>query len=242
MAVLQDIISCVRPVLYDTGLEDFQYATHGGTLFLVVYEGRVCALTCAHVYGDFDPEKILVPGDQIPEEGASAVTPQGRYVSVNPQGAVEGSDIMDISVLDFPEQATPTFFKNTPFPISEGSAGRSDAGHNLAVFGVLKEKTHIDPPDVVIGYTLLEFVDRGPMNADNCLRVAEGDFDNPAITDITGISGSPVFDQNTGKLCGMVARGKVQDQKSIIYFIDILDILAFLKSSVGGAGGVTYQK
>jgi hypothetical protein len=240
MAVLQDIISCVRPVLYDTGITDFQYATHGGTLFLVVYESRVCALTCAHVFGDFDSETLLVPADQIPEEGAPAVTPQGRYVSVNLQGAAEGSDIQDISVLDFPGQATIEFFKNNPFAISEESAGRSDDGHNLVIFGVLKEKTHIDPPDVVIGYTLLEFVDRGPMNADNVLRIAEGAFDNPEITDITGISGSPVFDRDTGKLCGMVARGKVQDQKAIIYFIDILHILAFLKSSVGGAAGIAY--
>ena len=124
--------------------------------------------------------------------------------------------------------------------MNDENVARTHEGHNLQIFGVLKEKTHIDPPDVVIGYTLLEFVDRGPMNADTVLRVAEGHFENAEITDITGISGSPVFDRTTGKLCGMVARGKVQDQKAIIYYLDIVHILAFLESSIGGAGGIAY--
>jgi hypothetical protein len=42
----RDFAASVRPVLFYTDIEEFQYATHGGTAFVVSYKGRPYALTC----------------------------------------------------------------------------------------------------------------------------------------------------------------------------------------------------
>jgi hypothetical protein len=40
------ISEAIRPVFFQTDLDDFLYATHGGTLFLISFQGRSYALTC----------------------------------------------------------------------------------------------------------------------------------------------------------------------------------------------------
>jgi hypothetical protein len=54
------IIRQDRPVFFRTALEDFQYATHGGTLFLVSVRGRAHGLTCQHVFQDFAIEQLFI--------------------------------------------------------------------------------------------------------------------------------------------------------------------------------------
>src|ERR1019366_1780180 len=44
------ISEAIRPVFFQTDLDDFLYATHGGTLFLISFQGRSYALTCRHVF------------------------------------------------------------------------------------------------------------------------------------------------------------------------------------------------
>lgn len=50
----QNFKDSVRFALFQTGVDGWPYASHSGTVFLVSYRGRVLALTCAHVIGDFD--------------------------------------------------------------------------------------------------------------------------------------------------------------------------------------------
>ncbi|MGA7452190.1 MAG: hypothetical protein WBW73_13195, partial [Rhodoplanes sp.] len=59
LMIRQDFAEAVRPVFFQTESEEFLYATHGGTLFLVVFRGRVYGVTCAHVFGDFPHGRLF---------------------------------------------------------------------------------------------------------------------------------------------------------------------------------------
>lgn len=241
MATEQPFEPSVRPVFFETGLDEFFYATHGGTLFLIEFLGRPYAITCAHVFKDFDPSALVVGQDQVPK-GCKAAGIKGRYKPSNPTGAAVDSDVLDIAILDFHEAITPEFFRGSAFVITDETAGSSDKGHFLQVFGALKNQTKIEPPDITWSFAHMDFYDRGEANADAVLRVAEGKWIESSIDNITGISGAPVMDRTTGKLCGMVARGTVEKGSAIIYFIDVFDILHFLTSSVVGGGHANYVK
>jgi hypothetical protein len=241
MTTEQSFEQSVRPVFFETGLEEFFYATHGGTLFLIEYLGRPYAVTCAHVFKDFEPGTLVVGQDQVPK-GCKAASIKGRYKPSNPTGAAVDSDVLDIAILDFHDAITPDFFRGSAFIVSDETAGSSEKGHFLQVFGVLKNQTKIEPPDITWAFGHMDFYDRGEANADAVLRVAEGKWIESTIDNITGISGAPVMDRITGKLCGMVARGTVKDGNAIIYFIDVFDILHFLKSSVVEGGHANYVR
>src|SRR6266852_9221072 len=54
IALQQDFRDSVRFVMFETGLEGWEYATHGGTAFVVNFHGKLFGLTCRHCFGDFD--------------------------------------------------------------------------------------------------------------------------------------------------------------------------------------------
>jgi hypothetical protein len=52
--IRQDFRTAARFAFFDTGDERWQYATHGGTMFVMLYKGEPYGLTCRHVLKDFD--------------------------------------------------------------------------------------------------------------------------------------------------------------------------------------------
>ena len=106
-------------------MDDFFYATHGGTLFLVEYLGRPYAITCAHVFQDFEVGALVIGQDQVPK-GCKAANVKGRYKPANPTGAAVDSDVLDIAILDFFEGITPDFFRGSAFIINDDRAGSSE--------------------------------------------------------------------------------------------------------------------
>ena len=56
------ITQAVRPVLFYTGIDEFRYATHGGTAFVVSYKDRPYAVTCRHAFKDFDEGQLTLFG------------------------------------------------------------------------------------------------------------------------------------------------------------------------------------
>jgi hypothetical protein len=241
MASTQSFEPSVRPVFFETGIEEFFYATHGGTLFLVEYLGKPYAITCDHVFKDFEPGRLVVGQDQVPK-GCKAANVKGRYRPADPTGAAVDSDVLDIAILDFFDGITPEFFRGSAFVLNDETAGSSEKGHFLQVYGTLKSQTKIEPPDIAWSFGHMDFHDRGESNADAVLRVGECRWVESTIDNITGISGAPVMDRTTGKLCGMVARGTVENGTAIIHFIDIFDILQFLRSSIVGGGHAHYTR
>ena len=75
LIIRQDFTEAVRPVFFQTEYEEFLYATHGGTLFLVVFRGRVYGVTCAHVFGDFPHGRLFVAQVKRAQKGSSDMSP-----------------------------------------------------------------------------------------------------------------------------------------------------------------------
>ncbi len=238
----QNIAEAIRPIFFTTDYEEYAYATHGGTLFLVEYEGRLYGLTCQHVFGDFARDRLFVVQDKLGKKG----TPPAKIASFyNPsapeRGAIE-TDIVDLCVIEFAEEVTPAFFGSAAYVIRDETVATAVNGHSLLVAGVLKDKTTILNPDIAIGYCRLQYIDVGPYKPDPFLRNAVAEFDNTEITDITGISGSPVFDMTQEKLCGMVVRGGIKDRRCSILYLDIGDIVQTLKAIRAGTLKTFYNK
>jgi len=239
----------VRPVFYVTEYEEFLYATDGGTLFLVRFEGRIYAITARHVFtgNGFEPNRLFVTREKYARRGTPPAPVAGIYRTSAPHGAAAGTDINDLCVIEFDEVMEDDFFMSSPYDMDKLPVGTSKAGHSLAVYGVLKEKTTIihanqGGGDIVIGYCQLEYRDTTITTRDAVLREAKAEFLAPAFSSVIGISGSPVYDKTMGALCGMVVRGGMDGAKSDIRFIDVFDIKKLLEGISCGATSTDYQK
>jgi hypothetical protein len=241
-AVGQDIGEAIRPVFFQTEYEDFLYATHGGTLFVVNYEGKPYGITCGHVFQDFEHGQLFVTQEKQASKGSMPARVKTLCFPSSPRDGAEGTDIVDICVIEFADEVTPDFFMNSAYVIAPGIVVHAQFGHALEVAGVLKEKTSIIPPDINIGYCRLQFRDAGPSRFDPVLRHARAEFFRPEFASVTGISGAPVFDVTANSLCGMVIRGGMSGNRSEIYYADIFDITKLLQGVHAHAADIHYVK
>jgi hypothetical protein len=236
-----DFGEAIRPVLFQTELEEFLYATHGGTLFVVRFNGRLYGVTCKHVFREFGPNRIFIANEKQAQKGSKPAPVKTLCFPSSPRdGAVE-TDVEDICVIEFEDDIASDFFKGSGYSLNERPFGTSRFGNELLVSGVLKEKTHIDPPDITIGYCRLEFRDFGA-TSDSFLRLARAEFWKPQFGSITGISGSPVFDRTANALCGMVIRGGMNGTMCEIRYVDIADIAHLLEAVNRHAPQTYYRK
>src|SRR5262245_12428747 len=107
----------IRPVMFQTDYEDFLYATHGGTLFLVSFCGRVYAFTCDHVFKDFNPGRLFIVDEKFAQKGSMPAPVKGIYTASSPVDAAVDADILDVCVIEFDDGMAPDFFKDSPFLI-----------------------------------------------------------------------------------------------------------------------------
>jgi hypothetical protein len=236
-----DFSDAVRPVFFQTELEEFLYATQGGTLFVVSFRGRYYALTCKHVFGDFRHGNLFVVQERNAQKGSKPAPVKTVCFPSSPVDGAVDTDVGDICVIEFDDDVAPDFFKGCEYVIDETTIVTSQPGHHLQVAGVLKEKTIIDPPDISIGYCRLDFQDVG-VTSDPFLRHAVAWFPSPAFSRVTGISGAPVFDLTANALCGMVIRGGMNGKRCEIRYVDILDIVRLLEGVNTRAENVHYIK
>ncbi len=241
--------NAIRPVFFQTDYEEYLYATDGGTLFLVRFRGRTYGLTARHVFtgNGFDPSRLFVTREKFAKKGTPPAPVNGFYYPSAPRGAAAETDIEDLCVIEFDRDIAEDFFMASPYDMDRLPVGTSAVGHELAIYGVLKEKTTIvhgdeGKGDVIIGYCNLEYNDTTVATRDAILREAKAEFYAPAFRSVTGISGSPVYDKTAQKLCGMVTRGGMSGAKSQIRFIDIFDIAKFLEGISSGANEADYRK
>ena len=106
----KDFAASVRPVLFYTHIEEFQYATHGGTAFVVSYKGRPYALTCRHVFKDFDEGQLMLFGAQFPNKGDKPAKIRGAYYPSSPRASAVDSDVTDFCLIEFEMDVTTDFF------------------------------------------------------------------------------------------------------------------------------------
>lgn len=237
--IVQDFRTSVRFPIFETGYAEWPYATNGGTLFLATFRGRVFGLTCRHVLEGFDWQRLRVTEAKF---GKMFAPIRGLVYPSAPKGEAVDTDILDIAVVEFAPAVTPTFFPDPPYVLDAGTCGTADIGDVLYVNGALKEKSDLTEMPISPMFCLLEFADMGAASADPILRKACAGFANPEFTEITGLSGSPVFDMASKKLVGMAARGTLAAKTCTLWYIDMFDILTLVTAVAEGREATDYTK
>jgi hypothetical protein len=235
--VRQDIKAAVRPVLYQTDCEEWPYS-HGGSLFVVNFEGRCYGLTCSHVIGDDGANHLFIAPSPIPAIGMRPASIE-RVARINDQA----SELKDIAVICFSDEICPEFFDGTAYVIGPGTVGTSDTAHILKVYGFLSTKTFVncEAKSITGGYCDLQFHDVGVRSLDPFLRQALATYAGPNFSSLDGISGAPVFDETMGRLCGMVVRAGLNDLgEATLWYIDILHIVKLVEAVHAGSSRLNY--
>ena len=147
--VRQDFSAAVRAVFFQTELDEFQYATDGGTLFIVSFQGRYYGLTCKHVLRNFKPGKLFITQDKYGKKGSKPAPVAGITYPSAPTGAATETDVVDICVVTFADDIAPDFFGDSAYIIDSKTVGTSKSGHELHIAGILKDKSWIIEPDPV---------------------------------------------------------------------------------------------
>ena len=221
VVIRQDFRSSTRFPFFDTGYEQWKYATNGGTLFLVQYLGRPYALTCQHIAQTYRWNELIVTSEKF--GGKVAGLAHAAYAS-NPQGHAVDTDVLDLVVIEFSEDVTCDFFKDPAYLIDERTVATSKVGDQLHVSGALKTPSEITETEIAPKFCLLEMIDDTPLSHDPTLRRCVGVFDKPEFSDVVGLSGSPVFNLTQSALCGIVVRGVMAENACTLYYVDMFDV------------------
>ena len=92
--VRQDFRTATRFAFFVTGTEEWPYATHGGTLFVVLYRGRPYGLTCRHVFGTFNWGQLVITAEQY---GGGAVRLSQIAYPSEPRADAIDTDVLDVA-------------------------------------------------------------------------------------------------------------------------------------------------
>lgn len=245
LIIRQDFRDSVRFIMFDIDIDGwpvdlYPYATEGGTAFIVMYRKRYFAVTCAHVLKGFHGKNLLITEKRF---GCYKSPVRSIYFIDDPNGAAIDSDICDVAIIEFCASADATYFNDLAYIIDKNTVGTSDVGHNLFVNGVIKDISQIVGKTVTPMFTLMEFIDLGCHPYDVILRKAKAKYEAITFHRITGISGSPVYNNTNQRLCGMVARGSLDsDGNANIQYIDITDIVHILDAIINGHERADYKK
>jgi hypothetical protein len=237
----ESVVRAVRPIIFNTGNEDFPYATHGGTAFVISYKGRPYAVTCQHVFKVFREDQLMLFGAQWPAKGDNPAKIKTVCSPSTPQASAVETDVTDFCGIEFADDVSADFFGGTAYSLSEQTIRSSHDGDRLMIFGAFKDRIRIDPPDVDVGYGRLELEDVGP-TSDPFLRKGVAQYLNPEFSTVTGISGAPVFNLTQSGLCGMVLRGGLDAGRLNVRYAEASDILRFIEGVAEGSSSTFYLK
>jgi hypothetical protein len=242
LTIRQDFRDSVRFVVFETGVDEWKYATHGGTAFVVRFNGRYYGITCSHVRKDFDWSQLAITDRKF---GRGLARMSCVYFPSLPEGHAVDSEVVDIAIIEFADVVGAEFFGDTAYIFDKATVGTSRVNDVLLVNGVLKDESNItgERGDKVIPrFALLEFSDRGSTSDDVTIREAVARYSKPEFMRLTGISGSPVFNKSSNKLCGVVVRGTLRGDDAIIRYVDIADVAPMLESVANGTLRANYTK
>jgi hypothetical protein len=239
LIIRQDYREATRFVMFDTGLPEWQYATHGGTLFVGVFRGMPYGLTCGHVRKDFEWKQLVVTNSR---HGRAIAGLSAVFYASSPKGAAVDADILDVVVIQFSGDVTPAYFADTAFLLDDGTVGTSRSGDTLHVCGALKELSKIGETTISPRFCQLEMQDNTGFSHDPTLRSGMGQFTEPGFSSVTGLSGAPVFNVTTSRLVGMVSRATMHSNLCRMRYIDIFDILQLLSAAHEGRAETAYTK
>lgn len=229
-----------RWICFFTPVEGFEVATHGGTLFVVLYEGKPYAITVKHNVHDFRWQDLIITKDRT--SNVSAFLRAISYPSSG-FGHAEGTDLLDIAIVEFTDEVTAEFFHSAAYDLDRMPVCVSRPGDDLTVYGALTAPSGIDGMNVFTQYAELGFKDVGPNSHDVTLRTAHARWINPEVDHLGGLSGSPVYNATQDGLCGMMVRGGMPEKgRAMMSYIDISDIARILHSVHEGQRRGFYRK
>jgi hypothetical protein len=113
LTIRQDFRQAVRFIMFETGVEGWDYATHGGTMLVVNFERRPFGVTCQHVRGDFHWRELVVTDQRF---GSQIAGLKGIYHGSAPVGDAVGSDVLDLIVVEFADDVGSGFFGDNARP------------------------------------------------------------------------------------------------------------------------------
>ena len=237
--VRQDFRTSVRSVFFDTRDGQWRYATHGGTIFVVMFRGRPYGLTCLHVPKDFDWRQLVVTDEKWGKQIAGL---RSVANASHPKEAAIDTDLLDVAVIEFSDDVNAGFFDGGAYILDEKTRVTSKPGDTLHIAGALKAKSNFTEGNLAPVYCHLEVADHGPSENDPTLRRAIGKFDNSEIDDVRGLSGSPVLNVSREALCGMVVRGGIEAGVCSLWYVDMIDIVQLLAAIAEGRAETYYRK
>lgn len=221
-------------------MEGWEVATHGGTMFLVVYDGAPFGLTAKHNLHSFAWSDLIVTKTRLSNftAGLSAVSYAGRGL-----GRADGSDLLDVAIVQFSPDVGPDYFEGCIYNIDREDVCVSRLDDDLVFYGALSEASSIGDKEIRPTFAELGFIDVGPNTHDPVLRGAKGKWLESQVNDLAGMSGGPVFNTTQNALCGMTLRGGIASAgTATAHYIDIADIARVLHSVHRGHPGGFYRK
>jgi len=225
--------------LFENDDANWPYSTEGGTAFVVNARGKFFGITCKHAFGSFNWRQIIITDKK---HGRQIAGLNSIYYPTEPINSSVGSDIMDVVAISFNDDVGAAFFQDSAYIVDPETVGSSSKNDQLFVYGALRDSSTIGNSDIAPNFALLEFADFGPYTPDPVLRTAKAKFENPEFSNLNGISGSPVFNYTSRKLCGMAIRGGMNKNAADLYYVDFSDINELLFAIINGTLRTSYAK
>ncbi len=118
--VRQDFRTAARFVFFETGVDEWVYGTHGGTLFIVNYQGKAYAITCEHVLQDFDWHQLVITDQRT---GSAVSGLKSVFSPSEPEDGAVDSDFLQTRIIELSENTSPEFFKDAAYIIDANTIG-----------------------------------------------------------------------------------------------------------------------
>jgi hypothetical protein len=226
IVVRLDIRDSVRFVMFETGHDEWVYATDGGTAFVCRFRGKYYALTCKHVRGTFNWQQLALTTTKF----GNMIAGVDAVAHATGTGASLETDLSDMAIVELEAAMSASAFEDTAFIIDPNTCCRSRRGDKLMVCGAQKAGSEIDANTATIApsFHLLFADDKGRHPTDPTLRSAFSLTETPIIGGVVGFSGGPVFNLTQRKLAGVMVRGGAVGREVNIHYIEIEHYLRML--------------
>ncbi len=223
--------------MFETGLDDWKYATDGGTAFIVCLNRRLYALTVRHLARTFSWNDLAISSEKF----GNTLVGIDSLIYTDTKNDLS-ADTNDMMIIEISDDISFESFGDQPYLIDTGTWCDSETGDQLYVSGAQKSASVIDEErgQIFPGFMTLEFRDAGP-TSDPVVRAAHAIFDDDLNGGLTGLSGAPVFNWSKERLVGVMVRGGESDGHFTMRYIGIGHYIQMLLADQNGSSTCNYR-
>jgi V8-like Glu-specific endopeptidase len=215
--VQHDVYEATRFPLFASDFPGFPVFSLGGTLFLVRYREKAFAVSARHILGTpmTDPSSLIIHERNRVPQGSKLDFVSAHSFEIPLSEMQSGpDDAFDLIVWEFQtgQHGGVQWYRWDPNTICE-----CETGNRLSVVGYLFDKSNITNIDENTSRAIVQISkfgfrhvrkagdDQASLKA---IALFPLDFVSK-VQNFNGLSGAPVFDDDQGKICGMVVRGGI---------------------------------